>query len=117
MARPLPTYLRSHRRAWALTQRELAELLGDVSPSAISKYETLTRTPSLEVMVALEVVFGEPSHELFPALSHAVRRAVVLNATALVDRLAEKRDAKSVRKRRLLEDLIIRSQEDHGTNA
>lgn len=110
MAQPLPTYLRSRRRKWALTQHELAELLGSVSTSAISKYETLARTPSLEVMIAFELVFGEPSGDLFPALSQGVRRAVVHNAVALRDRLAERTDAKSVRKRRLLDELIIRSQ-------
>ena len=113
MAQPFPTYIRSRRRKWALTQRELGELLGGISASAISKYETLARTPSIEVMMAFEIVFGETAHGLFPALSYGVRRAVHGNATALLDRLAANTDARSVRKRALLDDLITRSQQDH----
>ena len=110
---PLPTYLRSHRRKWALTQRDLAVLLGDVSASTVSKYETLARTPSPEAMFALEVVFKVPASALFPALSRAARRAVLRNAAALEDRLAERHDARSVRVRLLLTDILTHSPQNH----
>jgi transcriptional regulator with XRE-family HTH domain len=113
MAQPLPTYLRSQRRKWALTQRELAELLGNMSAAAVSKYETLARTPSLKVMLAFELLFGEPASELFPAIAQRVRRAVLRNAAALRDRLAANRDARSVRKCRLLDEAITRLQQLH----
>ena len=35
MAQPLPSYLRTFRRRWALSQRELAELLGGITRGAI----------------------------------------------------------------------------------
>jgi transcriptional regulator with XRE-family HTH domain len=117
MAQPLPSYLRSERRKWALTQRELAELLGDISPSVISKYETLVRTPSAETMLGLQVVFGVEPHTLFPALSDVMRRAVIVKAVALGERLADKQDARSLRKRRLLDDMISRSQQTYEEQA
>jgi transcriptional regulator with XRE-family HTH domain len=113
MAQPLPSYLRTHRRKWALTQRELAQLLGELTASAVSKYETLARTPSLEVMLGFEVVFDQRSHDLIPATSAAIRRTISRNATALLTELAEKTDARSARKRRLLDDLITRLTESH----
>ena len=117
MAQPLPTYLRSYRRKWALTQCELAELLGGISPSTISKYETLARTPSAEVMLALEMIFEEAPSAIFPALSQSARRMVLRNAVVLQDRLAEKHDARSVRKRCLLDAMITRSQKNHEENS
>lgn len=117
MADLLPTYLRKHRRKWALTQCDLARLLGEVSTSAISKYETLARTPRLETMLALEVVFDEVSESLFPALAEEVRRAVVRNAIVLRDEFAGRTDARSIRKHRLLDELISRSQQpNEGTS-
>ncbi len=113
MTQPLPSYLRTYRRKWALTQRELAELLGGVSSDAISKYETLARLPSIQVMLGIEIVFDEKSHDLLPALSYSVRRSVRRNAVALIDRLADKTDARSVQKRRLLDDLITRLTESY----
>lgn len=113
MNQPLPSYLRTRRRKWALTQSELAELLGERSRSVVSKYETLERTPNHEALLALEFVFEETARSLFPALSHEVRRTVLRNAVALREKLAEKSDARSLRKRKLLDALIIRLTEHH----
>lgn len=108
MAQPLPSYLRSRRRKWALTQRELAELVGAISEDAIYRYETLASKPSLEVMLGFEIVFDESPHALLPALMASVRRTVRRNAATLQDRLAERTDARSLRKRQLLDDIITR---------
>lgn len=108
MRRSLPSYLRTHRRSWALTQRELGELLGGVDASAISKFESATRVPNLEIMLGLEIVFDEPARALVPALSRHISQGVRLKAVALKERLAKRNDARSIRKRRLLEVLITR---------
>jgi transcriptional regulator with XRE-family HTH domain len=117
MIQPLPTYLRSHRRKWAFTQRELAGLIGCVSADAISKYEALERTPRTEVAMALEIIFEETPKELFPVLSHAVHCEVLRNAKLLQKKLAEMTDAKSARKRQFLEALITRSHNTYGKRA
>jgi transcriptional regulator with XRE-family HTH domain len=114
MAQPFPTYLRTHRRKWALSQGELAELLGDMTADAISKYETLARPPSTELLIACEFIFEQPAHELFPALSFSIIRTIQRNAEAIRARLADKDDAQSARKRRLLEGIIIRCGQIFG---
>ncbi len=114
MAQPFPTYLRTNRRKWALSQRELADLVGGVSAGAISKYETLARPPSAELLLACEFIFDQPAHALFPAMALGVVRAVLRNAQILRAELADKHDAESVRKRRLLDDVVIRSKKILG---
>jgi len=111
MAPPFPTYLRTHRRKWALSQGELAELLGGITADAISKYETLARPPSSELLIACEFVFEQPALALFPAMSLAIAREILGNARAIRGRLADRSDAQSVRKRLLLDNLIIRSEQ------
>lgn len=111
MAQPFPSYLRTNRRKWALSQGELAELLGGVTADAISKYETLTRQPNAELLIACEFVFEQPAHALVPAMSFAIVRAVLCNAKAIRARLGDKTDAQSRRKCRLLDGLIIRAND------
>ena len=79
---PYATYLRTHRDQWRLSQSELGILLG-VSGSAISKYERLTRIPSIDVLIGSAFVFGEDvqrisGEEVFRAL-HGFRRLVLMN--------------------------------------
>ena len=114
MAQPFPTYLRTNRRKWALSQGELAELLGGVTADTISKYETLVRPPSAEMLVACEFIFEQPAHTLFPAMSLGIIRAIVRNAETIRARLADGRDAESARKRRLLDGIITRSRKILG---
>lgn len=54
-----PSYLRTHRRTWGLTQKELAFLLSRSSAS-ISSYERLDTHPGLEDALAYEVLFDTP---------------------------------------------------------
>lgn len=103
--------LKKHRRAWALSQRELAMLLGGKSRVAVTLYETQRRKPSLEALISFELIFGSPVHSLFPSLALAVARTVRKNAVRMREGLCAKSDAASVRKCRLLDDLITRSTE------
>ena len=80
------------------------------SESIVSKYELLSRSPSLEAMLAMEVVFGELSRDLFPAKYHEQRRAVTRRAELLLEGLVRRQDRRSIRKRELLCGLITRSQ-------
>lgn len=104
----LPTHVRRHRRAWGLTQDELAILLG-MRDATVSQYEKLVRVPGRKALIGLHFIFGEPIHELFPALGLSVIRAVRDNAVSLRDELLARSDAASSRKRRLLDDIITRS--------
>jgi transcriptional regulator with XRE-family HTH domain len=60
-ARPVGTYLRFLRKKSGLSQRALAEILGAVSESQVSRHE---------------VVFQKPISEIFPGLYHAVEISI-----------------------------------------
>ena len=65
----MPALLRTHRRSWGLTQKEMAELLGFESPAHVSRIEQGKRTPSTETALACTALFGVPLEELFPQLA------------------------------------------------
>lgn len=106
---PLPTHVRRYRRDWALTQRELGVLLGGIGRGSVSRYERLGMMPGFEVLIALEFIFGTHGHDLYPGLALSVIRAVRDNAVSLKDSTLTDSDAASLRKRRLLDDVITRS--------
>ena len=61
-----PCALRTHRRTWGLSQRELAALLGMESRTHVSRIEHGKRTPSMETALACSTLFGVPLGILFP---------------------------------------------------
>ena len=82
--KPLANYIRTHRRKAALTQDELAFLLGCEHGTKISRYERERRTPTFEAILALEAVFGVPIRELFAGRFHQVEQSVVERARELI---------------------------------
>ena len=57
MIKGLPTRLRETRERCFLSQREVARRL-NVSASLISGYETGERTPSVEMLLSLSILYG-----------------------------------------------------------
>lgn len=111
---PYPSYLRTHRKRWGLSQPELAALLGVRSASAISRYEQLTRRPSIDVLIGSEFIFGESARRLFPAVYAAIELKITARAALFDDGLAdlETRDARE--KRQLLEAIAMRAASDQS---
>ena len=64
-----PCALRTHRRTWGLSQRELAELLGMESRAHVSRIERGKRSPTLETALACSTLFGVSLGVLFPQLA------------------------------------------------
>lgn len=95
------TYVRRNRLRWALSQGELADLLG-VSQSIISRCETPSYRPDAHVALGLQVIFGHSPRALFPGLYSTVENTVMANAAALDRSLGRKQDHASQVKRRLL---------------
>ena len=73
----LSQYLHTYRLRSALSEQELATLLGVKSPSNISRIETGARRPTIEAALACQVLFDIPPAELFPRLYDDVEEAVM----------------------------------------
>jgi transcriptional regulator with XRE-family HTH domain len=87
MERPLKSYLRTFRRRWGFTQKELAFLLGLESATTVSRVEQLKRLPSLGSALACLIVFETTAIEIFPALFAEIREAVRDRANQLYEEL------------------------------
>lgn len=112
---PYPSYLRTHRKRWALSQPELGALLGDLSASLISKYEKVERNPSADSLIGAEFVFGEPARRLFPGLYESIELEVTNRAAILAELLAKSSGRDALVKRELLEAIALRAASDKPT--
>lgn len=105
MTKPLQNYILSHRRKHALSQSDLAVLVGAENRATVSRYEHALRLPNLESALALEVVFGTPSSELFVGLSESVRQDVSRRARALLEVVSDESGPEFAKKVELLSKL------------
>ena len=98
---PVRCYLRRHRRAWGLTQRELASLVGLKSHAHLSRIEYGKRPPSLEAALACQVIFGIPPDALFPHVYNFVEERTMRNMSKEYQRLEHTTKPTEMRKREL----------------
>lgn len=108
MTKTMDCYLRSYRRRWGLTQRELAMLVGYRTHAVISRLEKTANTPSLEMIYAFEVLFGTAPHELFPGLRTIVRDAVISRVRERYDELQGNKSKAARLKLDFFEDIFDR---------
>lgn len=104
----LANYLRTERMRAGLSQRELGELLG-VSRSWISKQENET-SRTVELSLAVEIVFQKHARELFPAMVDALEHGILMRALVMEHRLTYRQDRGALKKRKHLAALINRLQ-------
>jgi transcriptional regulator with XRE-family HTH domain len=105
----LQNYLRTHRRRHSFSQAEIARLLGAVSGTKTSRYESFTRMPGALTVFAFEIVFNQPASELFAGEYEAIRVAVQERARRMVKQLNARPDAqtrKTLRKLELLRYIV-----------
>jgi transcriptional regulator with XRE-family HTH domain len=101
----LANYLRANRKRLALSQDDVAFLLGGQSGAKISRYENFTRMPSLETALALEAIYKRAASEIFGGLYQKAERKVAERAKMLVDRKASRFGNQSASRRKLLVEL------------
>jgi transcriptional regulator with XRE-family HTH domain len=101
----LTNYLRANRKRLALSQDDVAFLLGGQSGAKISRYENFTRMPSLETALALEAIYKRAASELFGGLYQKAERKVAARAKLLVDRNAQESGNQSAPRRKVLVEL------------
>lgn len=104
-----PTYVRRHRKRWAFTQDELADLLGRTQ-AQLSRYETGEIVPDFETALGLQVIFGHSPRALFPGLYGSVEELIMNRAAGLERALRGKRDRFSDLKRSLLTGMAHRAR-------
>ena len=102
-----------HRKRWALSQDELAHLIG-VSQAKVSRIEDpeTAKAAKLEAILALQVVFGRAPRTLFAALFTAIEDAVIRRAAELDVSLRDKHDPESMKKKQLLIVMLKRVTSD-----
>lgn len=108
MPKPLPNYLRTHRRRLGLSQDDIGFLMGLADGAAVSRYERRVRLPTLEGTLAIEAIYGRPTHELFPGVYEEIEALVALRARALL-RSCPAENPACLRKRFVLEELVARA--------
>lgn len=96
----LPNYLRSHRKRLALSQEDVAFLLGTQSGAKMCRYERFVREPGLEVALAFAVIFGKPLEEVFAGTYRKIERLIAARAKALGYRLERGKPGQQSKRRR-----------------
>lgn len=104
----LPNYLRTNRKQFALSQEEVAFLLGlnglDKG-GKVSRDENYSRVPTLEYALAYEAIYGKPIRELFAGLYEEVAQKVSSRAKILSHR---KHGTPDPKRQQALSDLALR---------
>jgi len=101
--------MRIHRKRWALSQRELGQLLGGSSATSVGRIETGRRAPSLPVMLRYQIIFGVSPARFFPDLYRTLEEDVLRRAADLSRGLEGRDDGHAVLKRRLLSSMTSRT--------
>lgn len=110
MSRSIPNHIRSHRKRWRLSQKELAILTGFKSREFISQIERFLVQPSVRFMIACEVIFDTPVRKLFPGLFDGLTEDVLNECEILLDRISSEHGPDVGEKRKLLLKLLKRSE-------
>lgn len=84
----LPHYLRAHRKRLALTQHEMAFLLGNGTATSVSRYEAFKRDPNLRQILAYLLIFQKMPQELFAGLYTKIGKEVTIRIKVLLARKA-----------------------------
>ncbi len=102
-------YLRTHRRVWGLTQKELARLLGFKSREHLSRIENGKSAPTVESALACQVLFGIPPSAMFPRAYDEVEERVIRDVYERHLALADTTKPSELRKRELFELALERA--------
>lgn len=101
--------LLKYRKRSALSQEEVAFLLGVQSGAKVCRYERFLREPGLQTALAFEAMFGCPISELFPSLFAKAQRKVKARAKKLERKEFRGNSTRLVaRKRQVLAEIASR---------
>lgn len=103
------SFVRSYRKHYGLSQRELAGLLA-CSQTIVSRLEDNPDAGNLDTALALEVLFGLQPSIVFRRLYLVVEEAVMARAAKLDRKVRGKPDPRSLRRQQLLADIVDRAR-------
>jgi transcriptional regulator with XRE-family HTH domain len=115
----LPNYLLTNRKHLALSQEEVAFLLGmngEHKACKVSRDETFAREPGLKDVLAYELLYGKPARELFAGVYEQVKREMARRAKFLTYRKAYNADPKRKEAIANLASKIIAKSNVHESN-
>jgi len=107
-------YLRTHRKKWGLSQKELAQLLGGSDGTSVSRLEQLRRNPSLRTAFAIEILFDVSLREMFPKLFARVEEQLLARAYELHEELQGNPSPTTRAKLDLLDQALLRARKRNG---
>ena len=114
MSKKVPCYLRTHRRRWGLTQKELGGLLPGGSRRRVSLVERGITAPKAAELLAYAFLFGVPPRDLFPRFTERMVESVMERAAQMSKALENDSTALAEHKHGLLRRLPDRSIFDIG---
>jgi len=104
-----PCYLRTHRRQWGLTQKELARLIGRKGHERVAGVERAKALPNAAEILAYSVLFGVKPADLFSAFYEGVEERLIEAAYSLDEDLREDTSQRATRIRKLLREALARA--------
>ena len=81
----LNNYIEMYRKRTALSQEELAVLMAVENGWSVSRFERGERIPTLEGLIALEIVYEQPIQKIFAGVAEGVRENIAVRAAALLE--------------------------------
>jgi transcriptional regulator with XRE-family HTH domain len=108
----LTSYLRTFRRRFGFTQKELAFLIGIGSRTVVSRIESSIRRPSLEALIVSVFLFGASPFELFPTLVSELHKAAFERANELYEELQGEPSKTTRAKLDFLEQFLEKAEVD-----
>jgi|SRR5579863_4038046 len=97
------SYLRTLRREWGLTQKEVASLLPKSSRNRVSRIERGLVSPNAGEILAYRLVFGARAKDAFPRFYKATLHAVTHGMAHFGRRFERDKSELAERKRELVE--------------
>ncbi len=114
MSKKVSCYLRTHRRRWGLTQKELGRLLPGGSRRRVSLVEREITAPKATELLAYAFLFGVPPRAIFPRFTERMVEGVIERAAQMSKALENDGSALAEHKHGLLRLLPDRPLFDIG---
>ena len=112
MSTTISCYLRSLRRRWSLSQREVALLVGASGRNRVSRVERGVALPNALEMLAYPLIFGSSARAIFPGLYEECEEVVMRSAYDLYQRLTDDQFAGTKLRRKLMEQIFARATKE-----